>query len=128
MPPEGRLEHVLGETVPVLRRRHRPQRALAQILLEGVEHEVRDAAVRFVGLERIGGGETGVEAGHGGHFRHVGVAVVAVEDQFTRFWVAVLLEIAHSVDLEAVVSGVAVRDVEMEHVAVIEGVRFEIGH
>lgn len=128
MPPEGRLEHVPGETVPVLRRRHRPQHALAQIFLEGVEHEVRDAAVRLVGLERIGGGETSVEAGNGGHFRHVGVAVVAVEDRFTRFGVAVLLKIAHGVDPEAVVSGVGVRDVEMEHVAVIEGVRFEIGH
>ncbi len=128
VPPEGRLEHVLGETIPVLRRRYRPQHALAQILLEGVEHEVRDAAVRLVGLERIGGREAGIKAGHGGRFRHVGVAVVAVEDRFTRFGVAVLLEVAHGVDLEAVVSGVAVRDVEMEHVAVIEGMRFQIGH
>ncbi len=82
----------------------------------------------LVGLERIGGGETGVEAGHGGRFRHIRVAVVAVEDRFTRFGVAVLLEVAHGVDLEAVVAGVGVRDFEMEHVAVIEGMRFEIGH
>ena len=128
VPPEGRLEHVLGKTVPVLRRRHRPQHTLAQILLEGVEHEVRDTAVRLVGLERIGGSETCVEAGHGGRFRHVGVAVVAVEDRFTCFGVAVLLEVAQGIDLEATVSDVAVRDVEVEHVAVIEGMRFEIGH
>lgn len=128
VPPEGRLEHVLGEAVPVLRRRYRPQRALAQILLEGVEYKVRDATVRFVGLEWVVGGETVIETGRSVCERHIGVAVVAVEDRFTRFCVAVRFAVAYGIDLEAVVAGVGVRDVEVEHVAVIEGMRFEISH
>ena len=128
LPAESRLEDVLGDAVPVLRSRHRAMRAFTQIPLEGVEHEVRDATIRHVGLEWLVGGETTIEACHCGRFRHVGVAVVAVEDRFTRFGVVVLLEVAHGVDLDAVVAGVCARDVEREHVAIIECMRFEIGH